>query len=98
MSDERDGVMLMDPPDTRFAFTVTDVTGTSSFEASDFEPSVPAGTAAAALAQRFQLPDGPYALRDDEARFLDDRLPLREQIRPGTQLTLTPKTHLGGRD
>jgi len=52
---------------------------------------------ASSLAAWMKLPDNvPWGLRDDSSsRFLDDELPVGDQIRPGARVTVTPKTHLG---
>ena len=83
------------PRPSSFRFRATDVTGSLEMEAA-LQPSVPAGAAALALAQRMQLPtDVPWALRDDRGAFLDDERQIAEQIEENARVTLTPKTHLG---
>ena len=51
-----------------------------------------------AIAHRMALPsDVPWSLRDDGSSvYLDDGRPIGDQIRPGSHLTIVPKTHLGG--
>ncbi len=79
------------------SFAATDVTGSFSLVASEVEKSLPVGAVAAALASKMRLPnDVPWALRDDTTSvFLDDSLPIGDQILPDAHLTITPKTHLG---
>jgi len=50
------------------------------------------------IVDRMALPDDVgWALRDDESSaYLDDTKSIGEQINPGTRVTLTPRTHLGG--
>ena len=75
----------------------SDVTGTQTVEASDVQYDLPAGVVASALADGMSLPSNvAWALRDDTTTvFLDDALPIGEQIAPDAQLTVTPKAHLG---
>ncbi len=81
-----------------FSFEAADVTGTHRVVADDVQRSLPAGAVAKALASRMSLPENvPWGLRDDAtSAFLDDQQPIGDQIRPGTSVTVTPKTHLGG--
>jgi hypothetical protein len=97
MNREQEVATTLESPETeRFSFEVSDVTGTYTMTVTDMQPSLPAGTAAQALASRASLPDTPWALRDDRtAEFLTDDRPIGEQISPGARVTLTPKTHLG---
>ena len=78
-------------------FFASDVTGTHTLSPSDVDESSPAGTVAAALASQMQLPENvPWALRDDSSSvYLDDAVPIGEQLEPGAQVTITPKAHLG---
>jgi hypothetical protein len=50
------------------------------------------------IADRMALPsDVAWALRDDDSSaYLDDNQPIGSQIGPGSRVTITPKTHLGG--
>jgi len=59
--------------------------------------TLPAETVARSLAALLSLPsDLPYALRNDvSAEYLDPARPIGDQIQPGGQITITPKTHLG---
>ena len=79
------------------SFNATDVTGSFSLVASEVEKSLPVGAVAAALASKMRLPnDVPWALRDDTTSvFLEDSLPIGDQILPDAHVTITPKTHLG---
>ena len=78
-------------------FRATDVTGTHTLEAHHVEKSLPAGAVARALARRMLLPDNvPWALRDDQTSvYLDQDVAIGDQIEPGADVTITPKTHLG---
>ena len=78
------------------AFTAADVTGTFTAEA-NVPPALPAHAVAQSLVASMSLPENvPYALRDDSTgAFLDDALPIGEQIGPDAKVTVTPKTHLG---
>lgn len=51
------------------------------------------------IAHRMALPsDVPWTLRDDgSSSYLDEDRPIGDQIEPGSHVTITPKTHLGGR-
>lgn len=82
-----------------FSFEAADVTGTQRLIANDVQRSLPAGTVARALAARMALPENvPWALRSDStSAFLDDDQSIGEQIERGAKVTVTPKTHLGGR-
>ena len=89
------------PPETAtrangFRFQAADVTNTHVLEASDVDRDTPAGSVAMALAARMELPQGPWALRDDlTGNYLDDQRAIGEQIESNARLTLTPKSHLG---
>ncbi len=80
-----------------FRFTATDVTGNTSWLTTDIQRELPAGAAARTLAARMQLPDNvPYALRNDSTSvYLDEALPIGDQVDADTTLTITPKSHLG---
>ncbi len=98
MYDDTSNVGLLDPPaGGGFSFEVTDVTGTHTVVASDVAPTIPAGSVAAALAERMSLPSNvPWTLRDDSsAVFLDEDVPIGDQIADQAHVTITPKTHLG---
>lgn len=86
-------------PEAPFSFEVTDVTGTNSFVASDVARKIPAGAVASALADRMSLPTNvPWTLRDEtSSAFLDDTLPIGDQIADQARVTITPKAHLGGK-
>jgi len=51
----------------------------------------------ASLAALMQLPENvPWGVRDDiTSTFLDDNKPIGDQLQPGSNVTVTPKTHLG---
>lgn len=80
------------------SFEALDVTGTHRVVAEDVQRELPAGAVAKALAARMSLPENvPWGLRSDASVFLNDDQPIGDQIEPGTSVTVTPKTHLGGR-
>ena len=80
-------------------FTATDVTGTHTVEVTDVEPSLPAGAIARSIASRIGLPDDvPLALRSDSSSaYLEDDVAIGDQIESDTNITIFPRTHLGGR-
>ena len=89
---------VLEPPDT-LSFEATDVTGLRPVQVSDVQRSLPAGAVARALAAQMSLPDNvTWALRRDDTTgaYLDDEVPIGDQIEPDARLTVTPKTHLGG--
>jgi hypothetical protein len=82
-------------------FHARDVTGTHEIEVADIQRGTPSGAVAQSLAARMELPANvPWSLRNDRTGvWLRDDLPLDEQLKEDIEarLTLTPKTHLGGR-
>ncbi len=80
-------------------FTATDVTGTHTVAATDVQRSLPAGAVARSIASRIGLPDDvPWALRSDAtSAYLDDDVAIGDQIENDTNITIFPRTHLGGR-
>ncbi len=92
------------PPNGRskpFRFRARDVTGTHDMNVEGIPRGTPSGVVAQSLAARMELPGNvPWSLRNDRTgSWLRDDLALDEQIKDDSeaQLTLTPKTHLGGR-
>ena len=83
-------------PDAHIRFEATDVTGTHSATA-DVQRSLPTSAVVASLIRRMTMPENvPYGLRDDTTgKFLDDAVPIGDQLTPESRTTLTPKTHLG---
>jgi hypothetical protein len=85
-----------------FRFHARDVTGTHEMEVTDIQRGTLSGDVARSLAQRMDLPGNvPWSLRDDQTGvWLRDEVALDEQVKEDAeaQLTLTPKTHLGGRN
>ena len=78
-----------------FSLTAVDVTGSFEVEAQP-QPALPAGVVARALAARLSLPDNvPWGLHDGEGTFLQDDVPISEQIESGAKVTVVPKAHLG---
>ena len=84
-----------------FRFHARDVTGTHDMEVTDIQRGTPSGAVAQSLAARMELPTNvPWSLRNDRTGvWLRDDVALDEQVKGDAeaQLTLTPKTHLGGR-
>ena len=84
-----------------FRFHARDVTGTHDMEVTDIQRGTPSGAVAQSLAARMELPTNvPWSLRNDRTGvWLRDDVALDEQVTEDAeaQLTLTPKTHLGGR-
>jgi hypothetical protein len=80
-----------------FVFEAEDVTGTHTLEPDDVDPSTPVGSVARVLAARMELPQNvPWALRDNRSgSYLDDDVPIGDQVETGAQLVITPRTHLG---
>ena len=80
------------------SFRATDVTGTLSVEATDVESTLPAGAVARSIASKMALPDDvPWSLRSDRSStYLDDDVALGDQIESDTEITIFPRTHLGG--
>jgi hypothetical protein len=96
MTDRNGTALAPHPSNDLLSFECDDVTGTHSVTATDVQKILPAGTVARALAARMSLPENvPWALRDQNAAFLVDDLPIGDQISPGAKLTVTAKTHLG---
>ncbi len=83
-----------------FRFRAQDVTRTHSLDVTDVQHGTPSGAVALSLAARMDLPTNvPWSLRDDRTGvWLRDDVALDEQVKGDAeaQLTLTPKTHLGG--
>jgi len=97
MSMNENPVAVSDPtPATTIRFAASDVTGTHSAIA-DVQRSLPASAVVSSLVKQMIMPENvPYGLRDDTTgRFLDDDIPIGDQLTPESRTTLTPKTHLG---
>jgi hypothetical protein len=79
-------------------FTATDVTGTQTVEATDVQWDLPAGTIARSLASKMALPDDtPWGLRSNRtSTVLDDDVAIGDQIESDTEITIFPRSHLGG--
>ncbi len=79
-------------------FTATDVTGTHTIEATDVQRDLPAGAVARSIASKMALPDGtPWGLRSDRtSTLLDEDVAIGDQIDNDTEITIFPRTHLGG--
>ena len=79
-------------------FTATDVTGTHTVEATDVQWDLPAGAVARSIASKMALPGGtPWGLRSDRtSTLLDDDVAIGDQIDTDTEITIFPRTHLGG--
>jgi hypothetical protein len=74
----------------------TDVTGMHVRRRS-IQPSSPAGAVARMLATEMALPTNvPWVLRDNRTGgFLDDDLPIGDQLADDSQVAVVPKAHLG---
>ena len=79
-------------------FDAANVTGTQELPI-EVVPGSSVRSVTDSIAHRMALPgDVPWSLRDDgSSSYLDEDRPIGDQIDPGTHLTITPKTHLGGR-
>ena len=79
-------------------FRAANVTGTQEVPI-EVVPGLSVRSLTDSIAHRMALPgDVPWSLRDDgSSTYLDEDRPIGDQIEPGTHLTITPKTHLGGR-
>jgi hypothetical protein len=77
-------------------FLATNITGTQSVPI-QVDGGLSVRSVTDSIADRMALPDDvSWALRDDESSaYLDDSRPIGGQIKPGTRVTITPKTHLG---
>ena len=99
MSIEGGACVVAEPPQLRrVSFRATDVTNSHEVSARDVQADLPAGVVAESLARQMRLPsDVPWTLRDDStSAYLEDRLPIGEQIEPqGSHLTVTGHVHLG---
>jgi hypothetical protein len=78
-------------------FFASNVTGTQSIPI-EVSGALSARAVAASIADRMALPDDvAWALRDDDSSaYLDESRSIGEQILPGSRVTVTPLTHLGG--
>jgi hypothetical protein len=86
-------------PGVRLDFLATNVTGTRSVPI-EVDGRLSARAVTDSIADRMALPDDvAWALRDDDSSaYLDDSQPIGAQIGPGSRVTITPKTHLGGHE
>jgi hypothetical protein len=84
--------------DSALEFEAADVTGSflKSVRVSGPQRDLPVGEFAEALAANMGLPAGAWALRDDETGgYLAPDRAVREEVKPGAHVTVTPKAHLG---
>jgi len=79
-------------------FRATDVTGMHAVEVTEVPRDLPAGAVARSLAARMSLPDDvPWALRSDSSSaYLTDDVAIGDQIETDTDVTVFPRSHLGG--
>ena len=88
------------PTRTDLRFHARDITGTHDIEVTDIQRGTPSGAVAQSLAARMELPTNvPWSLRTiATGAWLRDDVAMDEQVKDDAeaQLTLTPKTHLGG--
>jgi hypothetical protein len=85
-----------DGPDLEFE--AADVTGSflKSVRVSGPQRDLSVGEFAEALAANIGLPPGAWALRDDDTGgYLAPDRTVRDEVKPGAHVTLTPKAHLG---
>jgi hypothetical protein len=78
-------------------FHAANVTGSQEIPV-EFGPDLKAGSVMDSISHRMALPrDVAWSLRDDgSSAYLDEDLPIGDQIEPGAHVTIVPKTHLGG--
>jgi hypothetical protein len=84
--------------DPGLEFEAADVTGTflKSVRVSGPQRDLSVGEFAETLAANMGLPRGAWALRDDDTGgYLAPDRTVREEVKPGAHVTLTPKAHLG---
>jgi len=79
-------------------FNAANVTGSQELPI-EVGPGLSVRSVTDSIAHRMALPgDVPWTLRDDDSSaYLDEDRPIGDQIEPGSHVTITPKTHLGGR-
>ena len=76
-------------------FRVANVTGTRELPL-EVNRHLSVGDVTGSIAELMSLPDDvAWALRADRGQFLDERGAIGEQLAPGAQVTITPRTHLG---
>ena len=79
------------------SFLASTVTGTQSLPMS-IDGGLSARSVADSIADRMALPDdASWVLRNDDSTYLDDGRPIGEQIEPGSNVSIAPRAHLGGR-
>ena len=86
------------PDDLGLEFEASDVTGTflKSVRVSGPQRDLSVGQFAEALAANMGLPAGAWALRDDDTGgYLAADRPVRDEVKPGARVTVTPRAHLG---
>ena len=78
------------------SFLANNITGSQSVPV-EFDGGLTVRSVTESIADRMALPnDVVWALRDDHSSaYLDDSRPIGSQIKPGSNVTITPKTHLG---
>jgi hypothetical protein len=84
--------------DPGLEFEATDVTGTflKLVRVSGPQRDLSIGEFAETLAANMGLPRGAWALRDDETgAYLSPDGRVRDEVKPGAHVTVTPKAHLG---
>jgi hypothetical protein len=77
------------------AFQAANVTGTQQIPV-EFGRDLSVQSVTDSIAHRMSLPDDvSWSLRNDgSSAYLDEDLPIGDQVEPGDHLTITPKTHL----
>lgn len=78
------------------SFFANNITGGQGIPV-EFDGGLAVRSVTESLADRMALPsDVAWALRDDDSSaYLDDSRSIGSQIKPGSKVTITPKTHLG---
>jgi hypothetical protein len=81
------------------SFFANNITGSSNVPV-EFDGALSVGSVTQSIADRMALPsDVVWALRDDDSSaYLDDSSSIGSVLKPGSKVTITPKTHLGGTD
>ncbi len=87
-----------DLQDDLLHFRAQTITSSKAVEVG-FDRALPAGEVARSISDMLSLPqETEWQLRlDRTAAFLDEKQPIGEQLKPGSQVSVTPRAHLGGR-
>ena len=78
-----------------FSFRASNVTGTRELPI-EVRRDVSVGDVTSSIVDLMALPDDvAWSLRADRGQFLDEEAKIGEQLKPGSHVTITPRTHLG---